>query len=64
MFSNFSAHCLHHLTIYISHPIAYLFYAMLSTDIHTTNTAHPRKKTQGQEEKNKPEGRLNIKITT
>ncbi len=41
-----------------------VLYAMLLTDIHTTNTAHPRKKTKGLEEKNKQEGRLNIKITT
>ena len=41
-----------------------VLYAMLSPGNHAENTMDPRKKTQGQEEKNKPEGRLNIKITT
>ncbi len=41
-----------------------VLYAMLSPGNHAENTMDPRKKTKGQEEKNKPEGRLNIKITT
>ena len=39
-------------------------YAMLSPGNHAENTMDPRKKIRGQEEKNKQEGRLNIKITT